>query len=341
MRQSAPDNLAASRIVVVDDEEATIALLVEGLRAGGYRQVSALTDPASVPGMIDAMAPDLVIIDLHMPGLDGSGLIQRIRSGAGAEIPILVVTADTAAERRYHALESGATDFLTKPVDVVEVALRVRNLLQVRHLHRELVDQKTRLEEMVAERTVQLEASQREMAQRLALAAEYRDDITGRHTMRVGELSARIAEALGVPETDLDVIRLAAPLHDIGKIAIPDEILLKPGPLTPDEYEQVQAHVSIGASILSGGSSPILVLAEKVALTHHERWDGSGYLGLSGEDIPLPARIVSVADVYDALCNIRPYKPAWPKERAVAEIIRLSGSHFDPAVVEVFLELEA
>lgn len=193
------------------------------------------------------------------------------------------------------------------------------------------------LEQRVAERTAQLEASQREIVERLALAGEYRDDTTGDHTKRVGRLSSRIAAYLGLPQEEIDVIRLAAPLHDLGKIGIPDKILLKPGRLTPDEYKQIKTHVSIGASILSGSTSPILNLAEQVALTHHERWDGTGYFSLQDTSIPLASRIVAVADVYDALTSTRPYKAAWNQQDAIAEITRLRGSHFDPTIVDAFL----
>jgi putative two-component system response regulator len=192
------------------------------------------------------------------------------------------------------------------------------------------------LEQRVEDRTAELAASQREILERLALAGEYRDDTTGRHTRRVGALSVRLAFELELPPDQIELIGLAAPLHDIGKIGIPDHILLNPGPLSPYEYQQVKRHVTVGASILAEGNSAILQMAEQVALNHHERWDGSGYLGISGSDIPHAARIVAVADVFDALISVRPYKQAWPIDQAIAEIVGLSGRHFDPEVVQAF-----
>ena len=197
------------------------------------------------------------------------------------------------------------------------------------------------LEEKVRERTWELEEAQIEILERLALAAEYRDDDTGAHTQRVGRLSAMLGRALGMSDVDVELIRRAAPLHDVGKIGIPDAILLKPGPLTDEEYEVMKTHTVIGARILSGNTSPHLQLAEEIALTHHERWNGTGYAGLGGEDIPLPGRIVAVVDVFDALTHDRPYKEAAPVPLALEEIRRQSGRHFDPPIAAAFVELVA
>jgi putative two-component system response regulator len=326
-----------ARILIVDDEPSTLALLRQVLAQTGYHNLLTLSDFRRAITVIKEWDPDLVLLDLHLPNSDGIALLDNIRHELNLpELPIVVITADTSTEARMAALEAGATDFLLKPIDTFEVALRVRNLLRLRKLHRELTDQTMLLELRVAERTAELAASQREILQRLALASEYRDDMTGRHTERVGALSVRIASQLGLQADQIEIIRFATPLHDIGKIAIPDHILLKPGPLTAFEYEEIKLHVTVGASILSGGTSPILQMAEQVALTHHERWDGSGYLGLAKLQIPHAARIVAVADVFDALISVRPYKEAWPVEEAVVEIVGLSGSHFDPEVIEAF-----
>ncbi len=296
-----------------------------------------MSDSRRATAVIQEWDPDLVLLDLHMPHSDGMAVLDNIRTELKLpELPIVVITADTTTSARMAALEAGATDFLLKPIDTFEVTLRVRNLLRLRKLHRELTQQTGLLERRVAERTTELAASQREILERLALASEYRDDMTGRHTQRVGTLSVRIASQLGLPAEQIEIIRFATPLHDIGKIAIPDHILLKPGPLTPSEYEEVKLHVTVGASILAGSASPILQMAEQVALTHHERWDGTGYLGLAKLEIPEPARIVAVADVFDALISVRPYKEAWPVDKAISEILGLSGSHFDPDMVEAF-----
>jgi putative two-component system response regulator len=326
-----------ARILIVDDEPANLALLRQVLARTGYHNLLTLSDFRRAIAVVREWDPDLVLLDLHLPNSEGIALLDNIRHELNLpELPIIVITADASNGARMAALEAGATDFLLKPIDTFEVTLRVRNLLRLRKLHRELTDQRTLLELRVAERTAELAASQREILQRLALASEYRDDMTGQHTERVGDLSVRIARQMGLPAAEIEIIRFATPLHDIGKIAIPDQILLKPGPLTAVEYEEIKLHVTVGASILSGGTSPILRMAEQVALTHHERWDGSGYLGLVKLQIPQAARIVAVADVFDALISVRPYKQAWPVAMAVAEIVRFSGIHFDPEVVEAF-----
>jgi putative two-component system response regulator len=323
--------------MIVDDEPANVALLRQVLVRNGYHNLLTLFDSSAVIDTIKDWNPDLILLDLHMPNIDGLTLLVQIRARlAMPELPIVVITADSTVSARTAALGAGATDFLLKPIDVVEVTLRVRNLLRVQRLHRQLTEHMALLEQRVEARTAELAASQREVLERLAVAGEYRDDTTGRHTQRVGALSVRLAIELGLPSDEIEHIRFATPLHDIGKIAIPDQILLKPGPLTVAEYNQVKLHVTVGAAILGGGASPILQMAEQVALHHHERWDGSGYLGIAGLEIPRAARIVAVADVFDALVSVRPYKPAWPVDRAAAEIIELSGRHFDPEVVEAF-----
>jgi putative two-component system response regulator len=235
----------------------------------------------------------------------------------------------------------GARDFVTKPLDPAEVLIRIRNLLEVRFLQRELREQNKLLEQSVSERTRDLDESRFEMLERLALAAEYRDDATGEHTKRVGRTAALIARALEQPEPAVELIEQAAPLHDVGKIGIPDEILLKPRKLDAEEFDVIKTHVTIGRSILSDSRSPLLQMAEEIAFTHHERWDGNGYVsGMKGADIPDSGRIVAVADVFDALTHERPYKEAMPVLEAVEEIHGLAGSQFDPVVVEAFDTLD-
>jgi putative two-component system response regulator len=288
-------------------------------------------------------APDLVLLDLHMPQVDGFELMQRLGTliDAGSDVPFLVLTADTTEETRRRALSVGARDFLTKPFDHTELLLRVRNLLQVKQLQDRLRETNTTLKAEVAERTRDLDQARLEVLERLARATEYRDDDTQEHAWRIGRVSALLALELGRPDHEVQLIRRAAPLHDIGKIAIPDAILLKPGKLSDDEFEVIKTHTTIGGAILSGSPSRLLRLAEQIALTHHERWDGRGYpIGLTGEGIPLAGRIVAVADVFDALTHQRPYKQAWPVDNAVDEILSQAGRHFDPSLVDAFSRLD-
>lgn len=336
------DALRQSKVVVLDDDPAVIRLLGRILERGGYKNVVTTTSPHEVIALCMADAPDLVVLDLHMPDMDGFSVLERIRELTPPDtyLPVLVVTGDMSPWTRQRALSSGANDFLTKPFDTPEVLLRVRNLLETRHMHRKLAEQNEKLEKAVRQRTAELDEARVEILERLAKAAEYRDDGTRRHTERVGIYAARLARALGLDETTVQTIRRAAPLHDLGKIGIPDYILLKPGPLTAEEAAVMRTHTTIGAQILSGSRVPTLVMAAEIALHHHERWDGSGYPhGLAGEDIPLAARIVAVADFYDALSHDRPYRRAWPVHEIIAELRRQAGRQFDPDVVAAFLDL--
>jgi putative two-component system response regulator len=330
----------AARILIVDDQKSNV-LLLEGILYEEDLGFRSLSDSRQTLPVFLAYEPDLILLDLQMPHLDGFAVMKQIRAVVppGSFLPILVLTADISPQAKRQALAEGASDFLSKPFDATEVILRIQNLLQIRHLHLQLQNQNQMLEQKVRERTADLEATQLEILERLALAAEYRDDDTGQHTRRVGHMSAQIARVLGLPDSEVTLIQRAAPLHDVGKIAIADAILLKPGKLTPVEFEQMKTHTTRGAQMLGGGRFPLLQRAEEIALTHHERWDGTGHIGLRGETIPLSGRIVTVADVFDALTNERPYKKAWSRADAIAEIVAQSGRQFDPAVVEAFLQV--
>jgi putative nucleotidyltransferase with HDIG domain len=337
------EQLKNLRILAIDDQESNLLLLQRILERDGYTRVDVTTDPTRVPEMFVDCRPDLILLDLHMPGMDGFELLERLQSVTGEEVsvPFLVLTADATQETRRRALSMGARDFLTKPLDQIELLLRVRNVLQVQQLQDRLREQNLHLEDEVAERTRDLEQARLEILERLALAAEYRDDDTQEHAWRIGRSSALLAHEIGLPDVEVELIRRAAPLHDIGKIGITDVILLKPGKLSDQEFEVIRTHTTIGAEILSGSESPLLRLAQQIALTHHERWDGRGYpVGLPGEEIPLAGRIVAVADVFDALTHERPYKVAWPVEQAVDEIVSQAGRQFDPGLVEAFSRLE-
>lgn len=329
---------------MADDEETNLFLLESILEREGYAHVRSTTDPREVFALYREFQPDLILLDLMMPQLNGYEVMERLNMfiPEGVYLPILVLTSDVSREAKHRALSTGARDFLTKPFDRVEVLLRINNLLETRSLHLRLQDQNRALEERVRERTRDLEAAQLEMLERLAHTAECRDDETGRHIRRVGEISARVARVLGLGNREAELLGQAAPLHDIGKIGIPDGILLKPGRLTAAEFERMKTHTTIGAQLLAGGHSELVRLARTIALAHHERWDGSGYpQGLREEEIPISGRIVAVADVFDALTHDRPYKHAWTVDEARSELERQKGGQFDPQVVDAFLAVHS
>jgi putative two-component system response regulator len=333
--------LESARLLIVDDEPANVQLLERILKKGGYTNIESVNDARRVLALFSSFQPDLVLLDLLMPHMDGFMVMEQLkrRFEPGTINPILVLTADARRETRERALSSGAKDFLVKPLDASEVLLRVRNLVETRFLHQTVLEQNRELEARVQSRTRELEEAYTDTVERLARAAGYRDDATGRQTRRLGETAALLALALGMPEDQVQLIRQAAPLHDIGKIGIPDKILLKPTRLTPDEYDTMRTHTTIGVSLLSGSRSPLMQLAEEIALYHHERWDGTGYMSLQGEDIPVSARIVAVADAFESITSSRPFRPAGSVEDALAEIEAESGKQFDPTVVAAFLKL--
>ena len=337
-RAASPD----AQILVVDDQESNVRVLHRILTRAGYTNVRSTTDSRRVATLCAEDPPDLVLLDLHMPGRDGFLVLEDLApyTSGGGHLPVIMLTGDASTEMKRRALAMGAKDFVAKPFDGAEVLLRIANLLETRLLYRALAHQNSVLEATVQERTRELEASRLEVLERLAVAAEFRDDETGRHTQRVGELASRLARAHGLPAAQVQLMRLAAPLHDVGKIAVPDGVLRKPGRLTPDEFAVMRTHTVLGAQMLSGGGSALITLAAQVAECHHERWDGSGYPhGLAGDIIPIEARLVAVADVMDALSHDRPYRAAWPLAEVFAEIRRGRGTHFDPDVVDTFFRL--
>jgi putative two-component system response regulator len=331
----------APRIVIVDDEPANVLLIRRVLTGAGFTNVGGTARGAHALQLVDQQDPDLLVLDWHMPGLDGAGVIEKLAERAeGARPAVIVVTADANEDTKHRALAAGADDVLNKPFDNVELVLRVRNLLQSRDLQRKLTVRNESLEQRVRAHTAELEESRLEILDRLARAAEFRDDDTNEHAQRIGRTASVLARALGLPEEAQGLIARAAPLHDVGKIGVPDDILLKPGALTEQEIEVMRRHTTIGAQMLSGSRAPVLQMAERIALTHHERWDGAGYpQQLAGEEIPIEGRIVAVADVFDALVHDSPYKLAWPVDRAALEIGAQAGHHFDPDVAAAFAEL--
>ena len=329
-----------ARILIVDDEPVNCDLLRRLLERSGFSRIECTCDAREAVGLYVKFRPDLILLDLHMPHMDGLAVMDELNQIAEASyLPILMLTGDVAPEAKREALSRGAKDFLNKPFHTDEVLLRIGTLLETRYLYLQIQGQNQMLEAKVRERTRELEAAQIEIIDRLARAAEFRDDNTGQHTERVGQMAALLAKQLGLPDNQVSLIRRAAPLHDVGKIGIPDSILLKLGRLTDEEFRLVKTHTTIGARILSGSRFPILRLAEEIAFNHHERWDGDGYAGITGAAIPLAGRIVAVADVFDALTQKRPYKAAWPVDDAMAEIERQRGKQFDPALVDAFLRM--
>jgi cyclic di-GMP phosphodiesterase len=356
-----PPDAQTSRILVIDDEPINVKVVQKYLQQYGYHHVRGITDPTFALDGIQTEQPDVILLDVMMPRVSGIEVLQQIRSNpATAHLPVIILTASCDRETKLAVLDRGATDFLAKPVDIYELIPRVRNSITQKRYHDHLRDHARALEEAVRQRTAELEASRKEVIYCLARAAELRDDDTGHHVLRVGQYAAVIGRTLGLDEATVEMLEQAAQLHDIGKIGIPDEILLKPGKLDPEQYERMQKHavlgkriieplpaggwerlkkhVRIGQQVLQCGASPILQMAAQIALTHHERWDGTGYpLGLAGEDIPLEGRITAVADVFDALASKRPYKPALPIDQCFAMIEAERGRHFDPRILDAFL----
>ena len=329
-----------ARVLIIDDEPANVDELRRMLEAAGVTRIESTNDPREACDLYVQARPDLILLDLHMPEMDGLAVMDQLNEIAEASyLPILMMAGGMSQEARRQALSRGAKDFINTPFRSDEVLFRIRMLLETRFLYLQIQSQNQMLEARVRERTRELEAAQIEIIERLARAAEFRDDNTGQHTERVGQMAALLAREIGLPDGQVALIRRAAPLHDVGKIGIPDSILLKLGKLTSEEFALVKTHTAIGARILSGSRFALLQLAEEIARTHHERWDGTGYEGLTRDSIPLVGRIVAVADVFDALTQKRPYKPAWPVEDAAAEMDRQRGQQFEPELVDAFLRI--
>lgn len=340
MMQAVPTiDISSCCILIVDDQQPIVDLLRQILEECGHHHIVSTTDSRRAAALYHEHQPDLIILDLHMPQLGGVEILGELRAAsAGAYLPIVVITGDLTAEAKRRTLGMGATDFLVKPFDATEVVLRIENLLLSRVLHKELKRHNDTLEQRVRERTRQLAEAQLEILNHLAIVSEYQDDDTSQHTQRIGALAAVLAGGLGQTEEQVELIRLAAALHDIGKVGVPNHILLKTGNLMPSELEIMRSHTTVGGEIFAKTKFPLLQLARQIALYHHERWDGLGYpRNLKGEQIPLAARIVAVSDAFDALTQGRPYKKAVSFQQARNEIRAQSGSQFDPQIVAEFL----
>jgi len=333
------DRFTSSRIMVVDDELANLKLVQKILSKHGYTNIELISDPREVVTRYRQAPPCLILLDLNMPHMDGYAVLNELnRLEDPLAPPVLILTAQIGQEYLLKAFDSGVRDYITKPFDMFELVARVRNLLEVHAAHLLIHDEKRILDNLVKERTAQLMQTRLQIVQKLGRAAEYRDNETGRHILRVSHTAVLLAKGLGWSESVQETLLHATPMHDIGKIGIPDSILLKPGILDSREWEQMKTHTLIGARILGGDNSELLDMAREIALSHHEKWDGSGYpQGLAGESIPLSGRIVSLADVFDALISERVYKKAWGIDEALAYIKDNSGRQFDPELVALFL----
>lgn len=335
------EEILEAKILLVDDEPLYGWLLEETLRTNGYKQIQRTTNPKEVVDIYNDFDPDLILLDLQMPEMDGFEVMRRLKAiEKRTYLPILVLTGNTDREIRLRALESGAKDFLIKPFDQIEVLNRIHNLLEVRLLHKAVLNQNQQLACEVDKKTREVRSTQLEIIRRLCRAAEFRDDETGAHVIRMSLYSTKLGRALDFGDAEAELLLNATPMHDVGKIGIPDRILFKSGKLNEDEWTIMQTHTTIGARLLSGHESELMQMAQRIALTHHERWDGSGYpLGLKAEDIPLEGRIAALGDAFDALTTERPYKPAWSVEDAVAEIEAQKGKHFDPKLADMFIKI--
>ncbi|MDO8700832.1 MAG: response regulator [Undibacterium sp.] len=326
-------------ILVLDDAPMNVALLCHLLGKIEHCKPVSFLVPEAALAWCENQIPDVVMVDFMMPGIDGVEFIRRFRFIEGCQdIPILMITANDEVQLRYQALDAGANDFLIKPIDKIEFLARTKNMLALRKNQRLLEGRAAWLDEEVRKATAEIREREQETVLRLSKAADSRDPETGAHIVRMANYSRVIAAQLGLSVADQQLLLEAAPMHDIGKVGIPDHILLKPGKLSADEFSIMKKHAILGYQILAGSQSEMLQAGAQIALSHHEKYDGSGYpYGLVGEEIPLFARIVAVADVFDALTSERPYKMAWDIDKALAMLHEGAGKHFDPRCVNAFI----
>jgi putative two-component system response regulator len=326
-------NSEKRRILIVDDEPNNLQLMKQVLQS--QYELAFSNSGINALDAVKKTRPDLILLDIMMPGIDGYETCRRLKSDpVTAKIPVIFVSAMSEVESERHGFEVGGVDYIAKPISAPIVQARAAT-------HLALYDQQRTCEELIIQRTAELEASQRSAIFMLAEAGDYNDTDTGVHIWRMAEYAAAMASALNWKAQDSEMLKLAAPMHDTGKIGIPDNVLKKPGKLDAQEWAIMKTHSEIGYKILSKSNTPIFQMASEVAFFHHEKWDGSGYpKGLSGPDIPESARIVAIADVFDALTMKRPYKEAWPVEKALEEIRNCAGTHFDPDLIEIFFSIE-
>lgn len=335
------EKILTAKVLAIDDSIIDIKILNKILTKAGFINITTTTDSTQAIDLYKKIRPDLILLDLIMPEMDGFAVMRQLSVlNPDDYLPVLVVTAGDESVR-FKALQSGAKDFLHKPYDYLDVLLKSRNIIEVRLLYNQIKNQNASLEQQINERIKEIRDTRLDVIQRLAVAAELRDTGTGKHIFRMSRYCQLLAMAVGFTKEQGELLLATSPLHDIGKIAIPDVILLKSSALEPREFEIIKTHPILGAKILSGSDSVFLRMAETIALTHHERWDGSGYPhGIKGENIPLVGRICAIADVFDALSSERPYKQAWGFEQTMTEIKRLKERSFDPKLVDAFVDID-
>jgi putative two-component system response regulator len=335
------EQILNAKILIVDDNILNIQILKKILSEAGFHNVIFTTDSTKAFSIYEEIRPDLALLDFQMPTFNGIQVMEQFAAlDPQSYLPVLMLTAEQDEGLRIRALQQGAKDFLKKPYDRAEVLTRSRNIIEVRMLYNQMKIKNLSLEESVSERTKELHNTRLDVIYRLARVAEFRDEDTGSHIKRMSRYAEKLALAIGLTPALCEMILNTSPLHDIGKVAIPDSILLKPGKLEPAEFEIMKTHTTLGAKMLCDGDSVFLKTAETIAISHHEKFDGKGYpKGLKGEDIPIVGRVCAVCDVFDALTSHRPYKKAWSVDEAFEEIKKCRGTHFDPRLVDAFLDI--
>ncbi len=326
-------------VQVVDDNERNVKICREILEMADFRVIAAENGKQGLE-MAESLSPDVILLDIMMPVMDGMEMLKKLRADAlVSHIPVLMLTARSATEDVVRALDSGANDYLTKPFSEEELEARVRTLCRLKKAEDTIREQNEILEHKVRERTAELDATRLEIVRRLGMAAEYRDNETGEHIIRMSRMCMKLGELYGLDKRHQELLLNASPMHDVGKISIPDAILLKTGKLTAEEWQTMTEHTTTGARLLDGHDSILMRTARDIALTHHEKWDGTGYpAGLRGEEIPIEGRIVAIADVFDSLTSRRPYKDPYPVKVACEIMAEERGKQFDPALIDLFLQ---
>ncbi len=330
----------SNTIFLVDDEPINQKLLEKVLRKAGYENLVAICNPVLVMEKYQKFKPDLILLDIRMPGMSGFDVMDQLNDLNDPMMPpVIFLTAEGSDENMLKALEKGARDLMQKPFNQPELLMKVRNMLDLHTAHKMLNKKYDLLEQVVSHRTRELRETRLKVVERLGMAAEYRDDETGNHIKRMSHICSFLASKLNMEPRFCEEILHASPMHDVGKLGIPDNILLKPGKLTPEEMTIMKQHTVIGRTLLDGDNSSLMIMAKEIAYTHHEKWDGSGYpQGLKGEQIPISGRLAAIADVFDALASVRPYKDAWPLERIIDYLQEQKGGHFDPNLVDLLMD---